>query len=142
MEGIYHSKSQARELALQFLYQCECEKLFYFSEPHFRDFVTYHQVSPKVARAMRDMVAASFAEYNQMGDAIEVAAKNWRLERMAATDRCVLRIAATELTTKAAPVKVVINEAIELAKKYGTENSGAFVNGVLDRMAIDRGLLH
>ena len=51
---------------------------------------------------------------------------------MAATDRSVLRLATWEILEKAAPPKVIINEAIDLAKKYGTEHSGAFVNGILD----------
>ena len=68
--------------------------------------------------------------------AITSASRNWRLERMAKVDRNILRLAVGELmNVKATPVKVVINEAVELAKRFGTSESPAFVNGVLDRAA-------
>ena len=66
---------------------------------------------------------------------IEEASSNWRLDRMARVDRNVLRLAVYELLRTDVPVKVVINEAIELGKKFGSESSGAFVNGVLDKVA-------
>jgi N utilization substance protein B len=59
-------------------------------------------------------------------------AENWRFERLAAIDRAVLRLAIYELRVADAPYKVVLNEAVDLAKKYSSEESGAFVNGVLD----------
>jgi N utilization substance protein B len=65
--------------------------------------------------------------------------EHWRLERMGAVDRNLLRLAAYELLYQHnIPPKVVINEAIELAKRYGTEDSGAFVNGILDQVLADR----
>ncbi|HEV8549889.1 MAG TPA: transcription antitermination factor NusB [Polyangiaceae bacterium] len=68
------------------------------------------------------------------------ASKNWRLERMTRVDRNLLRLGAWELVTKTdVPRAVVLDEAIELAKRFGTEESGAFVNGVLDRIADDCG---
>ena len=66
---------------------------------------------------------------------IQRAAERWRLERLSVIDRNVLRLAVYELLETETPVKVVINEAIELGKKYGSESSGAFVNGVLDKVA-------
>ena len=72
----------------------------------------------------------------QIDDAIESVSTNWRIDRMARVDRNVLRLAAHELLHRpGVPVKVVINEAIELGKKFGSESSGAFINGVLDRIA-------
>jgi N utilization substance protein B len=69
------------------------------------------------------------------------AAQNWGLLRMAAVDRNVLRIGCYEMLYEPeVPTKVAINEAIELAKRYSTEQSGAFVNGILDRIRKDRGL--
>ena len=63
-------------------------------------------------------------------------AKNWSLSRMAATDRSIIRLAAAELLYHSeVPVRVTLDEAIEIAKKYGMETSGAFVNGILDRLA-------
>ena len=64
--------------------------------------------------------------------------RNWNLERMAAVDRNILRMAIYELLHCAdIPPKVTINEAIELGKRYSTANSGAFINGILDRVRID-----
>jgi N utilization substance protein B len=59
-------------------------------------------------------------------------AQNWRLERMAIIDRAVLRLAIYELRTAETPPKVVLNEAVDLAKKFSSEDAGAFVNGILD----------
>jgi transcription antitermination protein NusB len=59
-------------------------------------------------------------------------AENWRLERLAIIDRAVLRLAMHELRATDTPPKVVINEAVDLAKKFSSEESGAFVNGILD----------
>lgn len=58
--------------------------------------------------------------------------ENWRFERLAAIDRAILRLAIQEMKTAETPSKVVLNEAVELAKKFSSEEAGAFVNGVLD----------
>ncbi len=59
-------------------------------------------------------------------------ADNWRFERMAAIDRAILRLAIYELRAAETPPKVILNEAVDLAKKYSSQESGGFVNGVLD----------
>jgi N utilization substance protein B len=66
-------------------------------------------------------------------------AQNWRLERMAIIDRAVLRLAIYELRTGETPPKVVLNEAVDLAKKFSSEDAGAFVNGILD--AVNKALV-
>jgi N utilization substance protein B len=60
------------------------------------------------------------------------ASRNWRLERMAAVDLSLIRLATVELLLETAPPKVVLNEAVELSKEFGTDTSASFVNGVLD----------
>ena len=67
-----------------------------------------------------------------LDEAIAKHAENWRIERLAAIDRAILRLAFYELRGAETPPKVVLNEAVELAKKFSSEESGAFVNGVLD----------
>jgi N utilization substance protein B len=62
-------------------------------------------------------------------------AQNWRLERMAIIDRAVLRLAIYELRIAETPPKVVLNEAVDLAKKFSSEDAGAFVNGILDAVS-------
>lgn len=65
---------------------------------------------------------------------IRQTATNWRLERMAPTDRNVLRMGLFEMLYQGTPAAVVIDEAVTIAKEFGTDNSGAFVNGILDKL--------
>lgn len=71
-----------------------------------------------------------------LDEIVSAASSNWRIERMTRVDRNVLRLGAWELLRRTdVPRSVVIDEAVELAKRFGSEESGAFVNGVLDRVA-------
>ena len=84
----------------------------------------------------RDLVAAATERSAQIDELITSASKNWRLDRMSRVDRNILRLGAGELLAfPDVPVKVVINEAVELAKRFGTAESSACVNGVLDLLA-------
>lgn len=67
-----------------------------------------------------------------LDEIIEKHCENWRFERLAAIDRAILRLAIHEMSAAETPAKVVLNEAVELAKKFSSEDSSAFVNGVLD----------
>ena len=88
----------------------------------------------------RELVAAATARAVEIDELITSASKNWRIERMSRVDRNILRLGACELIAfRDVPVKVVINEAVELAKRFGTAESSAFVNGVLDRIATAAG---
>jgi N utilization substance protein B len=90
------------------------------------------------ARGYAEAIVGGVVENrDEIDDLIRSQATNWRLERMPVVDRTVLRIAVYELLRESdVPQVVIVDEAIELAKRYGSEQSGAFVNGVLD------GLLH
>jgi len=84
-------------------------------------------------RAFANKLFEGAAKYADELDALIVQhAQNWRLERMAIIDRAVLRLAIYELRIKETPPKVVLNEAVDLAKKFSSEDAGAFVNGILD----------
>ncbi len=91
------------------------------------------------ARAFAGALVSTLAQHQPEIDVVvSRIAKNWSLARMAATDRSVIRLAAAELLYHVeVPVRVALDEAIEIAKKYGMETSGAFVNGILDRLAHD-----
>ncbi len=128
-------RRNARELALQMLYQMDCNRdetvppsPFWQKEkivPDARDF------SAKLLRG----VIQHRPEIDQV---IRASAEHWSFERMAAVDRNILRLAVYELLhLPEIPHRVTLNEAIEIAKKYGSEDSGAFVNGVLDRIHQD-----
>jgi N utilization substance protein B len=93
-------------------------------------------VDPEAREFAQVLVRAASREPAAVDAAITTASRNWRLERMARVDRNILRLAVGELqNVPETPVKVVINEAVELAKRFGTAESPAFVNGVLDRVA-------
>jgi N utilization substance protein B len=125
--------SAAREYAVQFLYQCEREKIANFPENNFVTFVDHFRVGTDAKVYTRVLVEGTFANMPAIDSRLTAIAKNWSLNRMGATDRNVLRVAAYELMHGVVPRKVAINEAIEIAKRYGTEHSGSFVNGILDR---------
>jgi N utilization substance protein B len=122
----------ARDFAVQFLYQCEADKLFYFSAEHFGQFCNYFKVEPSQRDYMTGLIKGVLADIVRLDELITKHSKNWKISRMASTDRVVLRLATLEILEKMAPDKVILNEAIELAKRYGTEHSSAFVNGILD----------
>jgi N utilization substance protein B len=130
-----HPHSQAREWAVQFLYQAEIEKLYFFSEAHFERFVSDFSIDRSISPYLRQLVEGVFAQLASLNEKIESVSEHWNLSRMPVVDRCVLRIAIFELLNTNLASSIVINEAIELAKKYSTENSGAFVNGLLDKIA-------
>ena len=89
-----------------------------------------------VCEFARSLVGTLVAHRADIDEAVSKTARNWPLHRMAATDRSVLRLAAAEILYHTeTPVRVALDEAIEIAKKYGMETSGAFVNGILDRIA-------
>jgi N utilization substance protein B len=82
------------------------------------------------------LVAGTTAHLAEIDAVIQRASRNWRLERMARVDRNVLRLATYELRyLPDVPAKVVLNEAIEVARRYGAQESPAFVNGILDRIS-------
>jgi N utilization substance protein B len=82
------------------------------------------------------VIATLEARRAEVDEILRRSAENWTLERIAATDRAVLRGAVAELLARpGTPARVVLDEAIEVAKRFGAEDSGRFVNGVLDRAA-------
>lgn len=123
-------RRKAREYALQMLFQWEVGA----HEParveaNFWKAAGAEKKTRAFANQLFEGTVAAAAEIDKL---IEQHAKNWRLERMAAIDRNILRLGAYELRAGDAPAKVVINEAIELAKKFSSEESAPFINGILD----------
>ena len=81
------------------------------------------------------LVEGVVAERSNLDACLEATSSNWRVDRMAIVDRNVLRLAAFELLHSDTPLEVVLDEAVELARRFGAERSPAFVNGVLDALA-------
>lgn len=126
-------RTRARELALQSLYQLDLRGEEFLAEaPSF----LRNQESDKVAREFAmSLVQGTAQNVDGIDAVIRDVAQNWDIERMAVIDRNVLRMATYELLhCTDIPPKVAINEAIELGKRYSTQNSGGFINGVLDRI--------
>lgn len=126
-------RTRAREIALQVLYQVE-------QNPGYRDadverFIERRMREPKLREFARELIGGVREHQPRIDELIAGVAENWRLDRMAAIDRNILRIGAFEmLFCPDVPVKVAINEALELAKRYSTAQSSRFVNGILDRL--------
>jgi len=131
-----HAKrTKARERAVQALYQIDVAATD-LEEALSRFWRSFEPVEREVMDQAEALVRGVAEHRLDIDQLIEGVSQNWRLDRMARVDRNVLRLAVHELLHRPdVPVKVVINEAIELGKKYGSETSGAFVNGVLDRIA-------
>nr|HEX4313234.1 transcription antitermination factor NusB [Kofleriaceae bacterium] len=94
------------------------------------------EIEPDAQTFAYKLVATASERGTEIDELVQGASRNWRIDRMSRVDRNILRLGACELLAFAdVPVKVVINEAVELAKRFGTAESSAFVNGVLDRVA-------
>ncbi len=132
-------RTRARELSLQFLYQLDLRGTDFLREA--RSF--FRQEEPdKGTREFALHLARGTAEHQEEIDTlIRQVAQNWDIGRMAVIDRNVLRMATFELLhCRDIPPKVSINEAIELGKRFSTEQSGSFINGILDRIRRERDL--
>jgi transcription antitermination factor NusB len=131
--SILRRRTRARELALQFLYQWDQRGQEVIQ--NLTAFVVDGDRDPSVQRFARDLVTGVIDKAAEIDQIIVGVAENWDLHRMAVVDRNVLRLATYELLYLAdIPPKVSINEAIDLAKKFSTAESGAFVNGILDKI--------
>lgn len=127
-------RRQSREIALQILFQTEfapqlsvSDLAELFEESVDRETLKYSQEIVDGVHDNQDDIDAS----------IQAASRHWKIERMAGVDRNILRMAVFEMKFAVNPIKsnIVIDEAVEIAKKFGTTDSGSFVNGVLDQIA-------
>lgn len=124
------SRRKSRECALQMLFQWEMGKqeLSRIEEGFWKN-VRTQKSTRDFANQLFENAAAHAGELDPV---ISSLAEHWRIERMPAIDRSILRLALGELRTRSTPAKVVINEAVELAKRFSSEEASAFINGILD----------
>ncbi|MFH1541184.1 MAG: transcription antitermination factor NusB [Elusimicrobiota bacterium] len=127
----------SRECAIQVLYamdackltKAEIDEAFWQTKNYDKDVVAFAQ----------ELVNGTILNLEEINNLLKETAKNWELDRMAAVDRAILRLACYELLyTFETPLNVIINEAIELAKNFSTDESGKFVNGILDKIKAKR----
>ncbi len=130
------SRRQSREIALQILFQKEFAPDATAREL-VENFVASFGIDPNVGQYTTEVISGLSAHWEAVDKALSAASRNWNLHRMALVDLNILRIACFEILWMQPPVpaKVAINEAIELAKKYGSSESPAFINGILDQVS-------
>ncbi len=125
-------RSQAREVAFQVLYQDDLNPR---GNPAEADrFIERRLRAEDMIAFARELVAGVRKNRPQIDARLEEIAANWTLKRMAATDRNVLRLGTYELLHSDTPPRVAIDEAVELAKRFGSAQSPLFVNGILDKV--------
>ncbi len=126
-------RRQAREYALKIMFQIDVGNVV--PEEALAYFLSSANASGEVLEYAERLTRGVVRERNNIDGLIVQQAHNWELSRIAPVDRNVLRLAIFELLQcPETPVNVVINEAIEIAKKYSTEESGSFVNAILDKL--------
>jgi N utilization substance protein B len=126
-------RRSSRELTLKFLYQSEMNKGNI--EEQMKIFIERNSSHGEVEDFMESLVKSIYKEMEEIDKIIQECSDNWILERMTVIDRNILRMGTCELLFDfLTPPKVVINEAIDIAKKYGNEDSPEFINGILDKI--------
>ncbi len=130
-------RSKAREVVLQILYQDDLnsDRRLTADEAFVRERL---EEDLSLVDFAWDLLRGVRSRRREIDEALARVAANWSLERMAATDRNALRIGAYEILFATTPDRVAVNEAVELAKRFGAAQSAPFVNGVLDRLMHDR----
>jgi len=126
-------RTRARELTLQFLYQLDLrgDELY----PEAGAWLRTEERDAETLRFATRLVEGVWDNWEEIERTVQAVAQNWNIARMAVIDRNVLRLGTFELLhCPDIPPKVAVNEAIELGKRYSTANSGAFINGILDKI--------
>lgn len=140
-EDIYHasapgSRRRGREIALQGLYAIELSGEAMTKV--LRDLLTFHEEETVIRDFARDVVAKAVEHHDELDRLIRQHVTNWDFDRIAIIDRIILRMAICEfLYFFDIPPKVSIDEAIEMSKLYSTDQSGRFVNGILDAVLLE-----
>lgn len=137
------SRRSCREAALQILYQCDILQDFSSKVvEHFFDYfqtdlgITEDEMVGAPGAYCRELVEGVIKHHEQIDAAIGLASLHWSVSRMSFVDRNIIRIATYELKySPEVPAKVSINEAIEIAKRFGSDDSPKFINGVIDKIA-------
>ncbi len=127
-------RSRAREVALQILYQDDLNPGH--SPAQTDEFLENRLLAAELKQFARSLVAGVRRNRCELDQLLSQTADHWSLGRMAATDRNVLRLGAYEILYAETPDRVAINEAVELAKRFGSRQSAQFVNGILDRLLV------
>jgi N utilization substance protein B len=123
-------RRKSREYALQMLFQWEMGKQE--TSRIENGFWPNARAQKSTREFANQLFENAVARAGELDPIISTHAQNWRIERISAIDRAILRLAIAELRTAGTPPKVVLNEAVELAKKFSSEEAASFINGILD----------
>lgn len=127
-------RSKAREVALQLLYQFDLNSEI--DQEYVRSTVQERLSGNSLREFALQLFEGVKDSRKELDELIVKVAENWDLSRMSPTDRNTIRLGAFELTSTDTPRQIVINEAVELAKRYGAKQSPQFVNGILDKLEV------
>jgi len=131
-----------RERAVQALFSLEQTRPADVAQGLEHFWASIEDETGRFAKEFAEELVRGVSEHrDELDAAIQAQSENWRVERMARIDRNVLRVGAFELLHSDTPARVVINEAVEVARTFGGETSPAFVNGILDKLARAQGKL-
>jgi transcription antitermination protein NusB len=123
-----------RRLCVQFFYQLELKHQLFFNQSEFRIFFQQSDVEEPLYEFSETLVKLTLNDIDALDASISKSLKNWKIERLGKVDLSVLRVALSEIKhRKDVRQNVIIADAVEIAKLFGGENSGGFVNGVLDK---------
>jgi N utilization substance protein B len=134
------ARHRSRKRALQVLFEWDMRResadraISHYYESLYSE---ENEKQPKPDRFMEELVRGTVENVESIDKRIEAKAAHWRLERMAAVDRNILRLAIYEFGVKAVPAAIVIDEALELARQFSSDESLPFINGVLDAVNRD-----
>jgi N utilization substance protein B len=127
------TRRKAREVALQVLFQIDMSAVNV--QEAIDLFWSNFEAPANVRGFSTQLIKGTRMHLNEIDDFIKSCSENWSLERMPVVDKSILRLAVYELVyCKDIPPKVTLNEAIDMGKAYGSENSGSFINGILDAL--------
>lgn len=131
-------RREGRQLVLKYIYQIDLGVNF---EDKALSQLEMEKCSKKVKSFAKDRLLGLLENKDKVDDIAKKHLKNWKLERLNETDKSILRLAIYEMKfDPAIPEKVALNEALELAKKFGSEESSRFLNGVLDAVMHDKSI--
>jgi len=131
--NLYANRSKARMVVFQVLFQEDLNPGYFeqFGQKFLEEELPDHE---QIFLFAQTLLKDCRSHQKEIDDCITQIAKNWTLERINATDRNILRLAISELLYQKTPKAVVIHEALELAGQFGSKDSAAFVNGILDQV--------
>jgi len=129
------TRRKAREIALQVLFQLEVGEKNFTPEQAFSLFCRNFEAPAETRNFAWDLVSGVRSNLADLDGRLSQASEHWRIDRMSLVDRNILRLALFEMIyLDDIPIKVSLNEAVDLGKKFGTDESGSFVNGILDHI--------